>query len=26
VDAVARKIYADFNKEHGTDYEFQLKK
>ena len=26
VDAVARKIYADFNEEHGTDYEFQLKK
>jgi len=26
VDAVAKKIYADFNEEHGTDYEFQLKK
>ena len=25
VDAVAQQIYADFNQEHGTDYEFQLK-
>ena len=25
-DAVADKIYADFNKENGTDYKFQLKK
>jgi ribonuclease Z len=25
-DAVAEKIYADFNKEHGSDYKFQLKK
>ena len=25
-NAVADKIYADFNKEHGTDYKFQLKK
>jgi hypothetical protein len=24
-DAVADKIYADFNKENGTDYKFQLK-
>ena len=24
--AVAKKIYADFNEENGTDYEFQLKK
>jgi ribonuclease Z len=25
VDAVAQQIYADFNKEHGTDYKFQMK-
>jgi ribonuclease Z len=25
VDGVAQEIYADFNKEHGTDYKFQLK-
>jgi len=25
-NAVADKIYADFNKEHGTDFKFQLKK
>jgi hypothetical protein len=25
-NAVADKIYADFNKENGTDYKFQLKK
>jgi ribonuclease Z len=25
-DDVANKIYTDFNKEHGTDYKFQLKK
>ena len=23
--AVAKEIYADFNREHGTDYKFQLK-
>jgi hypothetical protein len=23
---LADKIYADFNKQHGTDYKFQLKK
>jgi hypothetical protein len=26
MEEIADKIYADFNKEHGTDYEFQLKK
>jgi hypothetical protein len=26
VDAVAKQIYSDFNKEHGTGYKFQLKK
>ena len=26
LDAVADKIYTDFNKEHGTDFKFQLKK
>jgi ribonuclease Z len=26
VNALAEKIYADFNKKHGTDYKFQLKK
>jgi ribonuclease Z len=26
VDELAEKIYEDFNKEHGTDYKFQLKK
>jgi ribonuclease Z len=26
LDDVAEKIYTDFNKEHGTDYKFQLKK
>ena len=25
-DPIADKIYADFNKENGTDYKFQLKK
>jgi hypothetical protein len=25
MDAVAKQIYADFNKEHGTDFEFKLK-
>jgi len=25
-DPIADKIYADFNKKHGTDYKFQLKK
>ena len=25
VDAVAKEIYADFNRENGTDYKFQLK-
>lgn len=25
-NALADKIYSDFNKEHGTDYKFQLKK
>jgi hypothetical protein len=24
--ALAMQIYADFNKEHGTDFEFKLKK
>jgi hypothetical protein len=26
LNAVAEKIYSDFNKEHETDYKFQLKK
>jgi ribonuclease Z len=26
IQAVAEQIYEDFNKEHGTDYKFQLKK
>jgi hypothetical protein len=26
VEPLAQEIYADFNKEHGTDYKFQLKK
>jgi len=26
LDGTVDKIYADFNKEHGTDYKFQLKK
>jgi hypothetical protein len=26
VQVVAEKIYKDFNKKHGTDYKFQLKK
>jgi ribonuclease Z len=26
VTPLAEKIYSDFNKEHGTDYKFQLKK
>ena len=26
MDLVAEEIYADFNKKHGTDYKFQLKK
>jgi ribonuclease Z len=26
VNALAEEIYSDFNKEHGTDYKFQLKK
>ena len=26
LDPVAEKIYADFNKKHGTDFKFQLKK
>jgi hypothetical protein len=25
-NAVAEKIYSDFNKEQGTDFKFQLKK
>ena len=25
VDAVAKQIFADFNKEHGTNYKFKLK-
>ena len=25
VTPLAEKIYSDFNKEHGTDYKFQLK-
>ena len=26
LDPVAEKIYEDFNKKHGTDFKFQLKK
>ena len=26
VNVIAEQIYADFNKQHGTDYKFQLKK
>ena len=26
VNGLAEQIYSDFNKEHGTDYKFQLKK
>ena len=26
VNGLMEQIYADFNKKHGTDYEFQLKK
>ena len=26
VQEVAEEIYSDFNKKHGTDYKFQLKK
>jgi hypothetical protein len=25
VDTVAKEIFADFNKEHGTNYKFKLK-
>jgi len=25
INPIADKIYSDFNKEHGTDYKFQLK-
>ena len=26
MEAVAEQIYTDFNKKHGTDFKFQLKK